>query len=139
MNYVRGAQARARRRKSAWNLLLLAGVLGSLALLTGIGLYAVDHLHRLVHPDESLATSSGPAVVVATVSVLLACIPLSLLVANLAVHMVPAARRVLDKEAESVKGTNYRASQHSLKKAALLVAIPCLVLATLGTLASWRG
>jgi hypothetical protein len=138
MNYFRGARVRAGRRRSPWNLVLLAIVLCNLALLLGIGLYAVNHLHQYVHPGQSLETASGVAVIVATVSVLFAAIPVSLLVANAQARKVPALRRTLDAEASSHKGTDYWSSQKALIKVALLVAPVCLGLATTASLLPWR-
>jgi hypothetical protein len=138
MNYISGARSRAGRRRSAWNLLLLAAVVGNLVLLTAAGMYAIAQLHEVAHPGQTLAKARGLGVILSTLAVLFAAIPCSLLLANVQVHCVPAARRVLEEEAQLVKNTDYRASQRTLSKLALFIVPLCVVLAIAGALAPWR-
>ena len=137
MSYLEEAQARARRRKSRWNLLLVpAGLLPVIVVWVAATLLA-ERLHMHLHPGESLRNGDGPWVVVAAVAPLFAAIPMGMLAGNFLVHQVAKARRVLDLEASSDPTLSYPASQRALRKAAFFAAIASSVATTLAVLLPW--
>ncbi len=122
--------ARARRRKSRWNLLLLPAVLLPLAgIWAGLCLTA-NGLHMHLFPRESLRTAKGAWPILATIAPFFAALPLSMLLGNLVVWLVPSARRALDSEAISHPGTSFLESQAKLVRLAIYLS-PLFIAASL--------
>lgn len=137
MSYLEEAQARARRRKSRWNLLLVpAGILPVVVIWATAALLA-EQVHMHFYPGEYLRNGDGPWVVVAAVAPLFAAIPIGMIAGNFSVHQVAQARRVLDREASSDPTLGYRASQGALRKAAFFATIASLIATALGVLLPW--
>ena len=114
--------ARAKRRKSGWNLLLLPAVLLPLAAIWAGLCVTADVLHMHLYPGESLRTAKGVWPILATLAPFFAAVPLAMLLGNVLVWLVPPARRALDLEATPHPGTSFRASQAMLSKLALYMA-----------------
>lgn len=118
------AQARARRRKSAWNLLLpLLGFPLLVALWFGFVVLAHD-VHALLRGShESLRVFMGGAMHTSSFLVLmpslLAAVAPAFLITNFLVYLVPPARRAMDAEDLAFPGTEYAASQSALFRMAL--------------------
>jgi hypothetical protein len=137
-NYFDRARTRAARRKSPWNILLIVacftGWLGlAFALIFGLGF-----IHQLLYVRESLSTSrNGFTVILATIPLLLGCIPPGFMAGNLVIRLIPPARKVLDSEAAPFPETTYSSSQRDLGKLTFFFTIPCFVLSIIGTLLPW--
>lgn len=90
----------ASMRRSSWNLLLIPGAIGPLAILWVGSAWLLSRLYAARHPGVALAwfpdSLSG---VLLAVAPFIAWIPISLVVANRLVALIPAARRALDSEA----------------------------------------
>ncbi len=114
--------ARAKRRKSGWNLLLLPAVLIPLvAVWAGLcGTANVMHMH--LFPGESLRTAKGAWPILATLASFFAALPLAMLVGNLVVWLIPSARHALNSETIAHPGTSFRASQAALIRLALYMS-----------------
>jgi hypothetical protein len=137
MSYIENARVRARRRKSPWDLLLFPAVFLSwmglfLVLLQGIGA-----LHQHVHPGQSLTNSQGLTVLLATIPLFFAAMPIGFIAGNILVWLVPPARRALDSEAKPHPGTDFFSAQRGLLKIAAYVTPFSLALAIVGALLPW--
>ncbi|HET6928963.1 MAG TPA: hypothetical protein VFI45_01465 [Candidatus Acidoferrum sp.] len=116
------ARLRARRRKSAWNLILippaLFGWLGSWYALFRI----VWSFHQALYPQHAFHDfwQEGVGFQAFTFSFIMlfalfpAAICIGLIFANCAVWLIPPARRTLDEEAEGFEGTSFRESNQAL-------------------------
>lgn len=117
MTYWESARARATRRKSAWNLLLIPTALVPWFVGWWLSAMALGHVYHLLHPHASFVvlpeTVGGIAI---AVGLLFAWCPVAMMLANLLVHAVPAARRALDREASTVRGTDFRSSNRQLMR-----------------------
>ena len=78
---------------------------------------ALGHIYRLMHPRASFAvlpdTIGG---ILIAVGLLFALCPVAMLTGNFLVHAVPAARRALDQEASTIRGTDFRSSNRQLMR-----------------------
>ena len=137
MSYIEEARARANRRKSRWNLLLIPAGFLPVVLVWAITTLLAEQAHMHFYPGESLRNGDGPWVVVAAVAPLFAAIPIGMLMANFVVRQVAQARTVLDHEASSDLTLSYGESQAALRRAAWLALVASLVATTLGVLLPW--
>ena len=135
MTYWDSARARATRRKSAWNLLLIPTALVPWFLGWWLSAMAFGHVYHLLHPHASFVvlpeTVGGIAI---AVGLLFAWCPVAMMLANLLVHAVPAARRALDREASTVRGTDFRSSNRQLVRLAAVLIPVGIGAATAGVL-----
>jgi hypothetical protein len=116
------ARIRARRRHSAWNLLLIplgiAGWLGTWYLLFRL----VWAVHHLLYPQHLLSNFWGKGIGLLSFvpSFLMVFAPasgalcLGLLIANCLVWLFPSARKELDAEAIGYPGTGFKEASASL-------------------------
>jgi hypothetical protein len=130
------ARARARRRKSPWNLLLFLLMLASWGALCFLLAWLGAALHAALHPAQApLFLSHGPnrpgPILVVLASFFGPICPCFLL-ANWIVRALPPARRVLDAEARTVPGASYAESRRSLLKAGAWILAVCAPLWLIG-------
>ena len=138
MAYITAARSRASRRRSPWNLLLIPCYIIPWFLLVLASLIALGRIYAAIHsvggfrilPD----TVGG---ILMAVGALFAWLAPSMIVANLLVSMVPAARRALDLEASSVPGTDRASAIRGLLRLSKLLVPGGLVLAMLGVTLRW--
>jgi len=136
MGYLEEARKRASRRKSAWNLLLIPVVLGTWAVMWYASVRAVGQLLRHTHPGLRfvLLPDSGGGTLIA-LGLLFAWLPLAMVVGNILVATIAPARRTLDREAQTVPGTDLVSANRGLLNVMLVVTPMGLLLAILGILA----
>jgi hypothetical protein len=138
MNYISDAKVKAKRRKSKWNLLLIPTVLLSFGLIFYLSFLLMDFLHGIVYAGQSFTvTSRGIGAIMAAVGPLFGAIPVSMLLGNFIVYLVPPARRVLDSEARNVPGTSYIDSNKKLLKMAYVLVPISYGVAFIGALLPW--
>jgi hypothetical protein len=137
MGYFEESHLRARRRQSAWNLLLIPAVLVCWLGLTTAVLLGATWLHGVVYPGQSLRGARGLGPILATVAPLLGCAAPGFVVSNWLVHLVGPVRRTLDREAETYPGTGYASSQSKLLKIAAVLATGGILIAGVGSLLPW--
>jgi nitrate reductase NapE component len=132
------ARARASRRKSPWNLLLILALPLWLVLLVG-GLVASRAIAFLVTHGQPLARDliwpSSLAPLLIYPPLLLTTIPLAMVLVNYFVYYcVPPARRAMDAEDRAFPGTEYAIQQPILLRITLTTFPVAFVLAVIGRL-----
>jgi len=124
MSYLEKAQARARRRKSPWNLMLPVAILPVLAGLSWLGFELVWLVHVVLVPqhdglrDQFWTDGISFVWFVPSFLMMFAPFPANLLAAfivgNWIVWLIPGARRAFDREAGSSPALKYSAVQRRL-------------------------
>jgi hypothetical protein len=140
-DYGSRRRERARRRKSAWNILLFPLVFALGAVAYWILIEAVWRLRGALVPaeDRSLGemlhgSCDGVSIFLMMVAPLFAALPIGMLAANALVWCVPPARRALDREGEGHWHASFAESQRDL----LVIArwlVPCSLAISAG--AAW--
>ncbi|MBJ6802809.1 hypothetical protein [Geomonas propionica] len=138
MDYIEKARFRAKRRKSAWNLLLLPAIITSLCALW-VGSYKVlNTLHSTVHPGQNFGiTGKGLGAVLAAVTPFFGALPVAMIIGNFLVWLIPPARKALDEEAKPFPSTSFINAQKQLLKLAYVLVPVSLALGILGALMPW--
>jgi hypothetical protein len=115
MGYVDEARARAKRRKSRWNFLLIPAVLLPLMVFWWATTAALGELYRVMHEGRQFTvlpdTIGG---ILMAVAPLFAWLAPSMILGNWFLAAIPPARRVLDAEASGFPGTDRRSAQRDL-------------------------
>ena len=139
MSFYQEARARARRRRSPWNLLLIPAVVVPLGLLWW-GLVALfEFLHASLYSAQDLRiTPNGIGPILSAVAPFLAALPLSMMVGNRLVRLVRPARQALDQEAKPLPITSFSNAQQQLLWASKLLVPISLGLALFGALLPWH-
>ena len=137
MSYIEEAHARAQRRKSPWNLLLIPTFATACGFLWWSFARLVERLHQSIYPSESITHATGAGAIVASVAPFFAAIPLAFIVANAMIWLVPPARRALNHEAQGHPGTTFRQSQQQLLAISKLLVPIALTIAAVGVVFSW--
>ena len=137
MSYATQARARARRRKSRWNLLLIPAVVVPLFVIWAGSVASAEFVHECLYHGQSLRTARGVGPVLTTVGPFFGALPLAMLIGNYLIHLISPAHQALDAEASAHPRTSYRPAQAWLLKMAAFL-VPLSVVATLfGTLLQW--
>ena len=138
MGYISDARARAGRRRSPWNLLLIPCYLVPWFLLILASLAGLGRLYARVHAvgGFALVPDTVGGVLMAAGS-LLAWLGPVMILANLLVASVPAARRALDQEAATVPGTDREAANRSLVRLSRYLTPAGIALALVGVVIPW--
>lgn len=137
MTYLEDAQRRARRRKSPWNLLLLATVLLFLGLLSAAGAGGAALLHQALYPAQTLRTATGLGAILAVCGPFFGALPLAMQAGNASLRRLRPARDALSREAGEMHAHQFHGSQRQLIRITTFV-LPCAVAVTLcGALLPW--
>ncbi len=135
MGFMDDARLRARRRRSAWNLLLIPAVVLPWLAASWLTWSALGRLYRILHPTASFAVlPDSVGGILMAIAPLFAWIPLAMVAGNLLVRMVPTPRSVLDAEAASVPGTDFRSANRGLVRAAAVLFPSGLLVSLIGLL-----
>jgi hypothetical protein len=133
MSYFDEARARAERRKSPWNLLLIPAVVGPWVVVSALSAFELGKLHAFLHPGPALAIlPRGLSGILIAVAPLFAWAAPSMIAGNFLVAAVTPARRTLEDESTSIPDGDLSSSNKGLLKASLLLAPAALLLALLG-------
>jgi len=138
VSYFDEARARAARRKSPWNLLLIpAVVIPWIAIgLALMGVLAALH-EALYESDPSWRAAGGIGPVLVGVGSIVGTIPLAMLIGNALASLVSPARRAFEREAEGHPRASYPRAQADLFRFAAIVFPAGLAVATVGALMRW--
>ncbi len=122
--YFSEARQRAKRRKDAWNLLLIplgiAGVGGTWVLLA---LALLRMQQELIPDDVILASYTRIGSILMFVSPCIPSLAVGMLLANLLAWCVKAARVTFEKEGEGIKGASFAEAMKHLCIAAVIVLV----------------
>ena len=137
MGYMESARTRAARRRSLWNLLLIPCYAVPWLLLIYVSLVGLGHLYAVRHPGSNfrLLPDTAGSILMAVGS-LFAWLGPSMIVANVLVSIVPAARRALDLEAGK-SGTSRAAANRGLLRVTLYLTPAGVLLALVGAMMPW--
>src|SRR5882672_1045245 len=117
MGYIHASRARANRRRSLWNLLLIPCYAIPWFLLWLTSATELGELYARIHSVSGVRilpdTLGG---LLMAIGLLFAWLAPAMIIANLLVSIVPPARRALDREASSVVGTDRASANRSLRK-----------------------
>lgn len=140
MSYIEKAKFRAKRRKSAWNLLLLPAIIIPLCAIW-VGSYkTLDILHSTIHPGQNFhTTGKGIGTILAAVAPFFGAVPVAMITGNFLVWLIPPARKVLDEEAKPFPSTSFINSQRQLIKMAFILVPVSLAIAIIGAVMPWHS
>jgi hypothetical protein len=133
--WLKNAQHRSSRRRSAWNLLLPV-----LAIPFWLGLaYALIKIARItyaeLHPGNAeLRHPSSVHIFLIAIPIFVASISPAFIGANFLVYRLPAARRALEQEDRQFPEVDYPSSQRALIRVGAVIAGIAVVLIALGIL-----
>jgi hypothetical protein len=135
MSYFDEVLARAKRRRSPWNLLLIPAVLAPWLLMSWATSVALATLSRSIHAgrDPLILPHTIGGILIA-VAPLFAWLGPSMIIGNLLVAAIPPARRVLDAEAVHFPGTDRRSANRSLLRVSIAMTSGGLLVALVGAL-----
>lgn len=130
MTYLDQARARARRRRSPWNLILIPAVLIPLLGLWYCSAYLLGALYRVRHPGTEfvLLPDSLAGIVLATMP-LFAWLAPAMIVGNHLAWLIPPARRAFTSEAKAFPGTSLTDSTRGLARYTRFLTPAALALA----------
>lgn len=138
MSYFKAARARAERRKSVWNLLLIPSFLLPWLLVWWVSVVHLGKLHRQLHPGrEFVLLPEGMSGILMAIGPLLAWLAPAMIVANTLVSAIRPARRALDRDAASVPQADRSSANRALLKLSLLLTPAALLLGLIGAFAAW--
>jgi hypothetical protein len=126
-NYYREARWRARRRKSAWNILLFLFCFGTFLALSYALFQLVWAFHAALYPghrfDEFWRRGISTRSFALSLLMMFAPVPgamtLGFILGNLMAWLITPARRALDTEAKGYPGTSFRDSMLGLARICL--------------------
>jgi hypothetical protein len=128
----------ARMRLPGWlRLLMPLMVMASVFALTIASIELLWQLHRYFHPMAAFKSVSGAAQALMIIPAFFGSIVPALILLNLVLARIPALRQIFDTNAEGVAGASYQESMHNLRKGALIVVPPALILALVGAVEPW--
>jgi hypothetical protein len=133
MSYLAEARRRALRRRSPWNFLLVPAIVAPWALLWYLSASVIAQVARRLHPELSfvLIPDSGGGILI-VIGLCFAWLPVAMILANLMVVVIPAAKRTLDDEARDVPGTDFVSANRGLLKVMAVMTPLGLLIAFLG-------
>lgn len=137
--WLSNAQNRARRRKTAWNLLLPLFAIPLWVAFTWLLVAGAWAVHLALHPSLVGAARQFPTLVTGVTALMVfpsfvAAVCPALLVSNFFVYLIPPARRAMDKEDRGFSGVDYVSSQSALIKVGAYILGGAAVLAIIGAL-----
>ncbi|TMA32570.1 MAG: hypothetical protein E6J87_12525 [Deltaproteobacteria bacterium] len=138
MGYITAARASAKRRRSLWNLLLIPCWIVPWLVLWMASAIALGRLYAQIHSVGGIRilpdTLGG---ILIAVGLLFAWLAPAMILANLLVSLVPPARRALDREASTVRGTDRASANRGLLKLSCYVSPAGLVAVIAGLVIPW--
>jgi hypothetical protein len=133
LKYIAGMRSRATRRKSKWNLLLIAfAVAGTALSWYGLVKPLLSLRSRFFPNDAFLMNGTRLGNIVLYVAPFFPSICVGILVANFAVWIIPPARRALNEEARGDAGTDFKSSNLAVAKLLVFISILTLPIAAVG-------
>jgi hypothetical protein len=105
--------------------------------LTAASVAVLWSLHRTVHPGISFGTISGRALALMFFPSFFGVLAPALMLLNLCLRGIPPLRRIFEENSKGVPGASYEESMSSLRKLAVVLVPPALLLALIGAIEPW--
>jgi flagellar basal body-associated protein FliL len=139
VRYYADARARAQRRKSPWNLLLLVLMFLCWCASSFVLFRAVWAFHVWLYPNHRLqdlgtrgmSSASNMLILLLILPLMLGSLGISFALVNRLMWLIPPARRAFDQEAEDYPETNFRESNRALSKITLWILPASIAVAML--------
>lgn len=131
--YIARAQARAALRRTPAQFAVIGLGFCFIALLSLVLASLLHWLHWFPERATTGTRTAAAEYLMYVPTVLTSAAP-GLFLANLVAHLIAPWRRILDREAERVPGTDYASSQRGLAKAGIIVACVTLPVELVGVL-----
>jgi hypothetical protein len=129
---------RAARRKSPWNLVLLAfAILGIGSSWMAFARLFGEYRRSLIPADAFLSSGTRFGNILMYVAPALPSIAIGFIVANLIIWCIRPARAALEHEDKQFPGTDFKSSNQGLLKLLVPLAVAALTLAFLGARNFW--
>jgi len=137
--WLSNAQTRARRRKTAWNLLLPLLAIPFWAAFTWLLVAGAWTAHLAFHPGLVGAARQFPSLVTSVTALMLfpsfvAAVCPAMVASNFFVYLIPSARRAMNNEDHGFRGVDYASSQRALIKVGTYALAAAVVLGLIGAL-----
>ena len=113
-SYTRSSQQRARRRKSPWNLALFFTAVVYACAVAYLMVSGLLYLQHSRFPHQAILTSHTRIGGIFLVFTLFPSLAAGMILGNLVMWCIPAARRTFEKEAKGIKGTSFKSSMKQL-------------------------
>ncbi|MCU0665575.1 MAG: hypothetical protein MUF05_00535 [Candidatus Omnitrophica bacterium] len=148
--YLTEATARAGRRKSPWNLILIPFTVLGVWFSWVFQFKILWNIHILIFPEHAgkfsqfwrgkMSAESFISSFLLMVPLIFSSLALGMIVANLLAWCIPPARKVFNKEAQGTKEVSFRESMKALAKMAAYTVPICFGLGLIGafTLKSFK-
>jgi hypothetical protein len=139
--YIERAPARAARRKSPWNLLLISVGFVSMAIICWMSFRLVWYTRNLLLHQHTVSLAEwfrkGPHSIISLLFLLpplFASVAPGLFLFNLVVWCIAPARRAVDREEVGVWHASFANAQKDLFTLTLYTSVPALLLSLFGAL-----
>lgn len=125
-------------RLPVWVRLLMPLIaMSSILALTAGSVVLLWSLHRTLHPEISFQAMSDSAGVLIFIPSFFGAVAPALMLLNLLLHRIPPLRNIFGKNSENASGASYQAAMRQLRKAAIVLVPPALILALIGATEPW--
>lgn len=112
-------------------------MMSSVLALTAVSMMLLWSLHRALHPEISLRTLSDSAGILMFLPSFLGAMAPGMMLLNLLLHHIPPMRRIFENNSQNAPGAAYRAAMGQLRKMAIILVPPSLILALIGAIEPW--
>jgi hypothetical protein len=96
-------------------------------------------LHWHLHPGMSFAALSGAAFSLMFYPSFFGVLAPALMLLNLCLRVIPSLRRIFDESSRGVPRASYQKSMSGLRKLAMMLVPPALILALIGATEPWAS
>jgi hypothetical protein len=114
-------------------------VLSSVFAFTAASIALLWSLHRALHPGMPFAAISVGAFSLMFFSSFFGVLSPALMLLNLCLRVIPPLRRIFEENSRGVPGASYQESMSGLRKLAMVLVPPALVLALIGAIEPWAS
>ena len=128
----------ARMRLPVWvRYLMPIMIMSSILALTAGSIMLLWSLHRALHTEISLRTLSDIAGILIFLPSFIGAMAPGMMLLNLLLHHIPPMRRIFENNSRKAPGVAYREAMAQLRKVAIFLVPPSLILALIGAIEPW--
>ncbi len=140
--YFQEARARAKRRKSPWNLILIPFSIGGIGFSYFIQFQILWFIHTLMYPNhsgrlkefwkEGLSGNAFVSSFLLAIPIFFSSLALGMIIANISTLCIPPAQKTFDKEAQGIRGVSFNEAMKRLGKITIYLVPICFILGFIG-------